>query len=312
MDNPNITMEEYIKLQVEKALSHDETFNWQMPHMHYRGNPWDNIMDLNYVDTIIFQLGGEKKSMTMRNKPHNYDPTEYVVNITTRDHYDNRHPPSYTSIRIPIRRLAHRLLSLSVADRHNGKEKGYKKKSLIVGAYLIGRIPMSFRLMTLRAFRGVTLGLETSLLSVAKLVELGICKYNALGYGEIVDDVLDIVEDEGAGSGTGQANVGGVRRHPNMTTTNRLRAMGKRLGDIETNFSRLVSDVDELTYVVSGMLEQYDHFYGEFGQWRTKQERFQTRNTDHLSQLLAHYHIDHTTIMEPHTHILNIPDLGVQ
>ncbi|GKE84408.1 hypothetical protein Tco_1558150, partial [Tanacetum coccineum] len=29
MDNPNITMEEYIRIQDEKALSRDETFNWQ-------------------------------------------------------------------------------------------------------------------------------------------------------------------------------------------------------------------------------------------------------------------------------------------
>ncbi|GJR78516.1 hypothetical protein Tco_0149301 [Tanacetum coccineum] len=29
MDNPNITMEEYIRLQEEKALSHGETFDWQ-------------------------------------------------------------------------------------------------------------------------------------------------------------------------------------------------------------------------------------------------------------------------------------------
>ncbi|GJR55250.1 hypothetical protein Tco_1405771 [Tanacetum coccineum] len=29
MDNPNITMDEYIRLQEEKALSRGETFNWQ-------------------------------------------------------------------------------------------------------------------------------------------------------------------------------------------------------------------------------------------------------------------------------------------
>ncbi|GJZ95461.1 hypothetical protein Tco_0667795, partial [Tanacetum coccineum] len=29
MDNPNITMEEYIRLQEEKALSRGETFDWQ-------------------------------------------------------------------------------------------------------------------------------------------------------------------------------------------------------------------------------------------------------------------------------------------
>ncbi|GJR01258.1 hypothetical protein Tco_0524242 [Tanacetum coccineum] len=217
----------------------------------------DNILDLNNVDTMGFQLGREKRSMTMRqfimalglytdkelvnnlfepfyescfrNMPHNYDPNKYVVNITTRDHYDTRHPPSYTSIRNPIRRLAHRLLALSVAGRHNRKEKvtlddlfllhsidggvsvdvpwhvamffadkakGYKKKSPIVGEHLIGKIARSFGLMTPGALRGVTLGPETSLLSVAKLVELGICKYNALGYGEIVDDVPEVAGDE--------------------------------------------------------------------------------------------------------------------
>ncbi|GJT35100.1 hypothetical protein Tco_0925519 [Tanacetum coccineum] len=319
----------------------------------------DNIMDLDNVDTMVFQLGGEKRSMTMRqfiialglytdeemgnnlfepfyescfrNRPHNYDPTEYVVNITTRGHYDTRHPPSYTSIRNPIHHLAHRLLALSVAGRHSGKEKvtlddlfllhsmngwvsvdvpwhvakffadkakGYKKKIQIVRAHLIGRIARLFGLMTPGALRGVTLGPETSLLSVAKLVELGICKYNALGYGEIVDDVLEVAGDEGARAGMGQANVGGVRCHPNMTTTNRLRAMDERLGDIETDISRLVGEVDELTYVVSRMSEQYDQFYEEFGQWRTEQERFQTWNTNHLSQLLAHHHIDHTRYNE--------------
>ncbi|GKD17366.1 hypothetical protein Tco_1206524, partial [Tanacetum coccineum] len=29
MDDPNITMEEYIRLEEEKGLSHGETFNWQ-------------------------------------------------------------------------------------------------------------------------------------------------------------------------------------------------------------------------------------------------------------------------------------------
>ncbi|GKF16626.1 hypothetical protein Tco_0061544, partial [Tanacetum coccineum] len=29
MDNPNITMEEYIRLQEEKAISRSKTFNWK-------------------------------------------------------------------------------------------------------------------------------------------------------------------------------------------------------------------------------------------------------------------------------------------
>nr|GEZ50207.1 hypothetical protein [Tanacetum cinerariifolium] len=306
---------------------------------------------------MVFQLGGVKRSMTrrqfivalglytneemgnnlfkhfydlyFRNRPHNYDPAEYVVNITTRDHYDTQHLPSYTFIRSLIRCLTHHLLALFVASRHSGKEKvtlddfflfhsmdgwvsvdvhgmllsfswirqkgykkkntivkayligriarsfglmtpralrgvtlgpetsllsvanmdgwvsvdvhgmllsfswirqkGYKKKNTIVKAYLIGRIARSFGLMTPRALRGVTLGPETSLLSVAKLVELGICKYNSLGYGEIVDYVPEVAGDKGARAGMGQADVGGVRSHPNMTTTNRLRAIDESM-----------------------------------------------------------------------------------
>ncbi|GJW78624.1 hypothetical protein Tco_0140306 [Tanacetum coccineum] len=185
-------------------------------------------------------------------------------------------------------------VSWHVAKFFADKAKGYKKKSLIVGAHLIGRIARSFGLMTPGALRGVTLGPETSLLNM-------------------VDDIPKVAEDEGAGACMGQADVGGVRRHPNMTTTNRLRAMDERLGDIETDISRLVGDVNELTYVVSGMSEQYDQFYGEFGHWRTEQERFLTWNTYHLSQLLAHHHIDHTRYNRtPYAYVPDIPDLGVQ
>ncbi|GKA39030.1 hypothetical protein Tco_0731581 [Tanacetum coccineum] len=191
----------------------------------------DNIVDLDNVETMVFQLGREKRSMTMRqfildlglytpeemgynlfepfyescfrSRPHNYDPTKYVVNITTRDHYDTRHPPSYTSICNPIRHLAHHLLVLYVTGRHSRKEKIKRKgtRKMIIGAHLIDRIARSFELMTLRALRGVTLGRETSLLNVAKLVDLGICKYNALGHGEMVNDVSEVAEDEGAGGG---------------------------------------------------------------------------------------------------------------
>ncbi|GKF37763.1 hypothetical protein Tco_0114521, partial [Tanacetum coccineum] len=121
--------------------------------------------------------------------------------------------------------------------RHNAKfftdkAKGYKKKSPIMGEYLIRRIARSFGLMTHGSLRSVTLGRETLLLNVAKLVDLGICRYNRLGYGELVNDIPDNGEDEGAAD-----DDAGVLR----------------------------SDVDDLTYIVSGMSEQYDQFYGEFG-----------------------------------------------
>nr|GEX43815.1 hypothetical protein [Tanacetum cinerariifolium] len=96
----------------------------------------------------------------------------------------------------------------SIMDLDNAE--GYKKKSSIVVAQLIGRISTSFGLMALGALKGVTLGPKTSLLGVDKLVELGICKYDVLGYGEMVDDVLEVAGDEEARAGIEQANVGDI------------------------------------------------------------------------------------------------------
>ncbi|GKA00196.1 hypothetical protein Tco_0672746 [Tanacetum coccineum] len=216
-----------------------------------------HIDALNEADTMVFQLGGERRSMTMRqfiealglythqemnnnlfepfydscykSRPINYNPTQYVLNINTRANYDTQHPPSYTSIRNPIRRLVHHLLTFSIAGRHSGKEKvtlddlfllhsmdggvsvdvpwhvakflcdkakGSKRKSPIMGAYLIGKIASYYGLMTLGSLMNVTLGPETSSMSIAKLVDLGICMYNVLGIGEMVVEIPEVTGDD--------------------------------------------------------------------------------------------------------------------
>ncbi|GKB20704.1 hypothetical protein Tco_0854627, partial [Tanacetum coccineum] len=143
---------------------------------------------------------------------------------------------------------------------------------MIVGAHLIGKIARSYGLMAQTYMRIVTLRQETLLLNMGKLVDLGICRYNELGLGELVDDQHS--EDEAAATEARGAQVeeGGVRRHPNMTFTNRLRAMDDRLGDMDTNIFKPSNNVEDLTYVVSGMSEQYDQFYGEFKQMMIEQE----------------------------------------
>ncbi|GKE68099.1 hypothetical protein Tco_1526171, partial [Tanacetum coccineum] len=108
-------------------------------------------------------------------------------------------------------------------------------------AHLIGKIASYYALMTLRALMNVTLRLETSSMSVAKLVDLGICRYNGLGIGEMVAEIPEVAGDDDVGAG--QADIGGVGCHPNMSNANRLRAMDERLGEI-------VNNVDELTYVL--------------------------------------------------------------
>ncbi|GJU37136.1 hypothetical protein Tco_1185490 [Tanacetum coccineum] len=275
----------------------------------------DHVMELDIADTMVFQLGGVKRNMSMR--PNNYNLMEYFVGISTRNHYDIRYHPSYTTIKNPICRLVPRLLTLSVAacNRHSAKEKvtlddlfllhnidegemvdvpwtmakflfdkekGYKKKSLIVGAHLIGRIAKSYGLIALAYMRIVTLGQETSLINVAKLVDLGICTYNGLGYGELVDDQINNSEDEAAAAKARrirEENEGGVRRHPNMSFTNRLSSMDERMSDMDTNIFKLNNDVDELTAVVSGMSEQYDQFYREFNTMREEQQSPQDFST---------------------------------
>ncbi|GJX35963.1 hypothetical protein Tco_0247520 [Tanacetum coccineum] len=231
----------------------------------------------------------------VQNRPNNYNPNTYCVEITTQNHYDSRHPPSYTTIKNPIRHLVYKLLTLSIVGRHNTKEKVTlydlfflhnmdrgalvdvpwnitmflfdkakrdKKKSMVVGAHLIGRIARYYGLMPSAYLRRVTLGHETTLLNIVKLVELGICMYNGLGLGELVDDMLDNNKDEAAAAEARRAQdeAGDVIHHPNMSFTNRLRAMDDRLGGIDTNIYKLSNDLKELTDVISEMSRQYDQF----------------------------------------------------
>ncbi|GJS35274.1 ribonuclease H-like domain-containing protein [Tanacetum coccineum] len=53
MDNPNITMEEYIRLQEEKALSRGETFNWQTATYALSCAPTVNPLNDNEIDFRI-------------------------------------------------------------------------------------------------------------------------------------------------------------------------------------------------------------------------------------------------------------------
>nr|GEY14269.1 hypothetical protein [Tanacetum cinerariifolium] len=194
----------------------------------------EHIVELDNVDTMVFQLGGVRR-IAGRHSGNEKVTLDDLFLLHSLDREGRVDVPWH------------------VAKFFTDKAKGYKKKSPIVGAHLIRKIARSYGLMTQRSLRSFTLGLETSLLSVAKLVDLAI-------------------EEHG--------NVEGVRRHPNMIFTNRLRAMDERLGDIETNISTL---------------------------------SIETWNTDHLSHLLSFHHNNHTRYDgTPYSYVPNIPDLGVQ
>ncbi|GKG33113.1 hypothetical protein Tco_0430623, partial [Tanacetum coccineum] len=65
MDNPNITMEEYIRLEEEKARRHGKVYNWETTKY---GKIWydEDVHDLRSVETefpaIVFngELSSEK------------------------------------------------------------------------------------------------------------------------------------------------------------------------------------------------------------------------------------------------------------
>nr|GEY78795.1 hypothetical protein [Tanacetum cinerariifolium] len=241
------------------------------------------------MNNILFELF---RDACIRNRPNDYNPATYCIGITTHNHYNSRRPPSYTSIKKPIRHLVHSMdggdlvdVPWNVAKFLSDKAKGTQNRSMMAGAHLIGRTARYYGLMIRAYLRVVTLGQETTLLDIEKLVELGICRYNGLGQGELVADKLDDSEDEAATAEAREAQEeeGGVRRRPNMSFTNRLRATDDRLGDIDSNIYTLSTEVEDLTAVVSGMSEQYDQFYGEFYRMRLEQDRFRAWNTNHMS-----------------------------
>jgi hypothetical protein len=198
---------------------------------------WEFLATVDFVEHVasltekclFFQLGGVQRSMSMmefilamglytrrqvesdifqeyynrclKGKPHDYNPSVYFLQISNARNYESRAPPSYRSIRCPIRRLVHRLLVVSVRARHSAREKmtmediflmhsmdggdhvnipwylakfvtkkvnGAQGGSLIQGAHYISRIARSFDLMTPGALASVTIGADTTLIGIPK------------------------------------------------------------------------------------------------------------------------------------------------
>nr|GEW05412.1 hypothetical protein [Tanacetum cinerariifolium] len=64
------------------------------------------------------------------------------------------------------------------------------------------------------------------------------------GSGSVGSILYDDAAVEARGA---QVEQGGVRRHTNITFTNRLRAIDDRLGDMDTNIYKPSNDVEDLT-----------------------------------------------------------------
>ncbi|GJU30734.1 hypothetical protein Tco_1174323 [Tanacetum coccineum] len=147
----------------------------------------DHIEALDEADTMVFQLGGERRSMTMRQFIQALSLyTHQEMNNNLFDLSMSRHSGK-EKVTLDDLFLLHIMdggvsvdVPWHVAKFLSDKAKGSKKKSPIVGAHLIGKIASYYGLMTLGALMNVTLGPKTSSMSVAKLVDLGIYMYNGL------------------------------------------------------------------------------------------------------------------------------------
>ncbi|GJS23964.1 hypothetical protein Tco_0452596 [Tanacetum coccineum] len=230
-----------------------------------------HIVELDVNDTVTFQLCGILRRMTMRqfslalglystdkmnnnlyviyhencvrNRPNNYKPTPYVMDISTKNHYET--PVSYSTIKNPIRRLVHKLLTLTITGRYSIKEK-------ITLADL-------FYLRSMDGGELVDVPWHVSKLLCDKAKDDSDEKFKA------VEARMAQEEDNGS-----------PKRCPNMSFTNRHRVMDDRLGEIYEHIYKLGGEMEKLTKVMSGMSEQYDEFYGEFRLMRLMQESPQT------------------------------------
>nr|GEX79472.1 hypothetical protein [Tanacetum cinerariifolium] len=84
----------------------------------------DHVVELDIIDTMVFQLGGVKRSMSM---------SQFILALglyLPEEMNNNLFEPFREMVDVPW----------NVAKFLSGKSKGYKKKSLIVAAHLIGRI----------------------------------------------------------------------------------------------------------------------------------------------------------------------------
>ena len=130
-----------------------------------------------------------------RHRPNDYNPAAYVARISDITEYSPRRPPSYNSIKSPIQRLVHMLITLSIKARHSAREKvtvddlfllegmdggnfidvpwfmakfffdgakGAQSKSRIQGAHLIGRLARNLGLMTPEKLAFVTSSRNTT------------------------------------------------------------------------------------------------------------------------------------------------------
>nr|GEV88849.1 hypothetical protein [Tanacetum cinerariifolium] len=88
--------------------------------------------------------------------------------------------PSYTSIRDPLRRLYHRLITVSISGTGQAAEKGRKCRARMSRGYFVRRLTEYFGLVTKKGLQGLIIVVgELRVIDMDELVRL--CIYDRLG-----------------------------------------------------------------------------------------------------------------------------------
>ncbi|GJY42061.1 hypothetical protein Tco_0429331 [Tanacetum coccineum] len=102
MDDPNISMEEYIRLQAEKALSHGETFNWQTAT--YRKREYCDDEDDSFTNfktkfpAIVFDDITSNTSLSCESTVSPLSNNEIDFRISFDEYDDEDYTPSVSCI----------------------------------------------------------------------------------------------------------------------------------------------------------------------------------------------------------------------
>ncbi|GJR85441.1 hypothetical protein Tco_0209452 [Tanacetum coccineum] len=252
---------------------------------------------LDVADTLCFQLGGARRSMTWRQFilalglhtaeemvedefgaywlgserviPDKGDLTGYWIEISS-DRDFLRSAPSYTYIRDLVRRLCHRLISYSISGRGQAPEKylfrhaeGRKSGSRLSGGHFIRRLAHHFGLVSDDGLRGLSVVTrELPLIDMGELVKLNICIEVAQGVKR--HPVAAAAASGGAKDALdvdegAQAVLAPIHAPPPLPPA-AGRTMPQRLGILEEEIQGLRQDIRSLRGLVERSMTDQDRF----------------------------------------------------
>nr|GEW92747.1 hypothetical protein [Tanacetum cinerariifolium] len=143
MDDSNLTMKEYVKLEAEKASKHGQTFNWETATYGKLMVGTIFSRQVNRVHVLDFEglademkhafMDGSRMEMeTNKFRAYSNDNSRDIATKAVLSDYWSRIAfycdflgvvPSYTSIWDPLRRLCHRLIAFNIFKRGQALEK---------------------------------------------------------------------------------------------------------------------------------------------------------------------------------------------